>query len=259
MKKGFTLSEVLITLTIIGVVASLSIPSVISNSQQSEYQTGLRKAVSALNSAITLGLAKEGISPKDLTKEYTLFEYLSKHMSVMKSTTNLSTYFYAKRPNIASMSGYVTNKAFYTPDGMRYEMASNIGSASMRYKTHETATYLNLCYGYDDCNPGTGKSVSHGFNCGSYGLKKEDTSLPQTRGMRAPCLITVDVNGDRKPNPANINCKKAECAENYKIADVMGKRLTDVFSVMITDKEAIPFGVAAQRAMYSGASKRNKN
>ena len=34
MRKAFTLAEVLITLAIIGVVAAISIPSVISNSQQ---------------------------------------------------------------------------------------------------------------------------------------------------------------------------------------------------------------------------------
>ena len=74
--------------------------------------------------------------------------------------------------------------------------------------------------------------------------------------MRALCLITVDVNGDRKPNPANVNCHEAKCAENYKIADPMGTRLTDLFSVMITDKAAILYGVAAQRAMYQGKKER---
>ena len=34
MRKAFTLAEVLITLAIIGVVAALTIPSVISNTQQ---------------------------------------------------------------------------------------------------------------------------------------------------------------------------------------------------------------------------------
>lgn len=43
-KQAFTLAEVLITLAIIGIVAALSIPSVISNTQQAEYRTGLKKA-----------------------------------------------------------------------------------------------------------------------------------------------------------------------------------------------------------------------
>ncbi len=43
-EKGFTLAEVLITLAIIGVVAAISIPSVISNSQQQEFKTGLKKS-----------------------------------------------------------------------------------------------------------------------------------------------------------------------------------------------------------------------
>ena len=43
-KKGFTLAEVLITLAIIGVVAAIAIPSVISNTQQQEFKTGLKKS-----------------------------------------------------------------------------------------------------------------------------------------------------------------------------------------------------------------------
>ena len=60
--SGFTLAEVLITLAIIGVVAALSIPAVISNSQQQEFKTGLRKAVSVLNSAIKASDAVPSIS-----------------------------------------------------------------------------------------------------------------------------------------------------------------------------------------------------
>ena len=65
-----------------------------------------------------------------------------------------------------------------------------------------------------------------------------------------PCLIIVDVNGDRKPNPANIHCKSNSCALPYKFSDPLGLKLTDLFTIMITDKQAIPYGVAAQRAMY---------
>ena len=65
MKKGFTLAEVLITLAIIGIVAALTIPSVISNYQQQEFKTGLKKAVSVLNEAIQTNIAQDGETPYD--------------------------------------------------------------------------------------------------------------------------------------------------------------------------------------------------
>ena len=85
-KKGFTLAEVLITLAIIGVVAAISIPSVISNSQQQEFKTGLRKAVSVLNSAITMNMAIDGETPYE---NVDLFNYLQRHMSIMRTFTQL--------------------------------------------------------------------------------------------------------------------------------------------------------------------------
>lgn len=56
MKKrfGFTLAEVLITLGIIGVVAALTIPTLISKYQKQEYVTQLKKAYSQFNEALQL-------------------------------------------------------------------------------------------------------------------------------------------------------------------------------------------------------------
>jgi prepilin-type N-terminal cleavage/methylation domain-containing protein len=46
---AFTLAEVLITLAIIGVVAALSIPSVVKNYQETQFKTAYKKAFSDLN------------------------------------------------------------------------------------------------------------------------------------------------------------------------------------------------------------------
>ena len=48
MKKrlGFTLAEVLITLGIIGVVAAMTIPTLMNQTGQAEFKTGLKKMVS---------------------------------------------------------------------------------------------------------------------------------------------------------------------------------------------------------------------
>ena len=256
MKKGFTLAEVLITLAIIGVVAAVSIPSVISNSNQQQYKTGLKKAVSVLNSAITMGMAKEGVSPYDLSADYRLFDYLQKHMNVLKSTTDVSTIFMAYDPGILA-GGYINNSVFYTADGMRFEFYKSAGSAFHRYELYEGRSttggtvYPNLCYGYPNASSCPETQPHWSFRCGSYGLSD---NINKT--VISPCLITVDVNGDRKPNPANVNCRKAECAEQFKYADPNGIRLTDSFTIMITDRGARPYGVAAQRAMYSGTKKK---
>lgn len=59
--KAFTLAEVLITLGIIGVVAALTIPTLISNYQKQVYVTRLQKGISVLNNGVRLMMADEGI------------------------------------------------------------------------------------------------------------------------------------------------------------------------------------------------------
>ncbi|MDD3436380.1 MAG: prepilin-type N-terminal cleavage/methylation domain-containing protein [Candidatus Gastranaerophilales bacterium] len=54
---GFTLAEVLITLGIIGVVAAMTIPTLMNQTGQAEFKTGLKKAMSVLNQAITMNVA----------------------------------------------------------------------------------------------------------------------------------------------------------------------------------------------------------
>lgn len=51
---AFTLAEVLITLTIIGVIAALTIPALINNYQKQTYVTQLKKAYSQINEALKL-------------------------------------------------------------------------------------------------------------------------------------------------------------------------------------------------------------
>ena len=53
-KAAFTLAETLITLTIIGVVAALTIPNLISSYQKHTYVVGLKKAYSQLQNAMTI-------------------------------------------------------------------------------------------------------------------------------------------------------------------------------------------------------------
>ena len=252
--RGFTLAEVLITLAIIGVVAAISIPSVISNSQQQEFKTGLRKAVSVLNSAITMNMAIDGESPYDNAD---LWHYLQRHMSVMKS--GVTPYYFNYRMD--GGGGYShhggTNMAFYTTDGMRFEMDDGARYSIPLHESNQKICGASSQKG--DGSTHTGADMSKGEygdscgGCGSYGLSNNPNNT-----TKPPCLIMVDVNGDRKPSPANVNCKNSECQKNnfYTYPSPDAKKLTDIFGIMITEDRAVPFGVAAQRAMYQAQAKK---
>ena len=241
--KGFTLAEVLITLAIIGVVAAISIPSVISNSQQQEFKTGLRKAVSVLNSAITMNMALDGESPYENAD---LFNYLQKHMAVIETVSSVAKK-YLVTPAWSNQTAF-TNAAFYTTDGMRFEFNryNTFASSAASLKLHENGA--SICAG--NTAPSLDGAAPCG-GCGSYGLNNNPDGT-----TKPPCLILVDVNGDRKPNPANVNCRALECAKPLKYSDPLGLKLTDLFTIIITDKQAIPYGVAAQRAMYQAQAKK---
>ena len=248
--KGFTLAEVLITLAIIGVVAAISIPSVISNSQQQEFKTGLRKAVSVLNSAITMNMAIDGESPYDNKQ---LIQYLTRHMSVLKTTTLLSYSYISYTCFNNGTCDDNTNAAFYTTDGMRFEFNSHLqtgsGGAAGHDKLHESN--VRAC---DATNSYRGDTIE-GENqiltcggCGSYGLNHNPNGT-----TKPPCIIMVDVNGDKKPTPGNVTCKDASCAKSsnlYKVPLPAEKKVRDTFSILITEDRAIPYGVTAQKAMY---------
>ena len=239
MKKyGFTLAEVLITLMIIGIVAALTIPSVISNYQQQEFKTGLKKAVSVLNEAIQTNIAQEGETPYD---NEDLFSYIQKHMSVIKSGSTSWRIFQRGEDDSWSTEG--GNLVFYTTDGMRFEVAS---MGHKEQHLHESSITIS---GHEKFSGGNyGKVIG---NCGSYGLSENPNKT-----TAAPCLITVDVNGDRKPNPSvldriNPEFGNREIKGTYTYPSPNDKKINDLFNIMITDEKAIPFGVVAQRAMYN--------
>ena len=245
-QKAFTLAEVLITLAIIGVVAALSIPAVISNSQQQEFKTGLRKAVSVLNSAITMNMALDGESPYDNANTYA---YLQKHMSVIKSTSKLPwNAKYVAWNNMEYNSG--KNAGFYTTDGMRFETddyTTNAHPGGDTLKLHESDN--NACF----ISAVLEQSNTLCGGCGSYGLNHNPNNT-----TKVPCAILVDVNGDKKPTPQKAASTVAECdadsecskVQEYKIPKPEQNRVSDIFVILITDDRAIPYGVVAQKAMY---------
>jgi len=233
MKKGFSLAEVLITLTILGVIIAVTIPSVTLVTDQKQFQTGLKKALSALNNAIALNSALDNITPGETEN---LYEYLMKRMNVAKTVSD--------RRKIYLVNDDMKNAVFYTTDGIRYEF---------RTGENENKSYKLDIDNVFACEKSQIGEKEYGCEgCGSYGLTDNPSGTKEP-----PCVILVDVNGDKKPNPKNATCHDEECAKinGYKITEPNGSRIMDLYAVLITERGAIPYGDLAQRATYEG----NKN
>ncbi len=79
MKKGFTLAEVLITLGIVGIVAAMTLPSVISNYKKKEVPIQLKKFYSVLQNAMLQSTLDNGaIEYWEFPSQQSNYEMLNK-------------------------------------------------------------------------------------------------------------------------------------------------------------------------------------
>ncbi len=76
--KGFTLSEVLITLGIIGVVASMTLPTLIAKYNKKQTAIAVKAAYSMLSQAILQSVADNG-DTKYWTKNLSSKQYYDKY------------------------------------------------------------------------------------------------------------------------------------------------------------------------------------
>jgi len=112
--KAFTLAEVLITLLIIGVIASIVIPGLIANTQQAELKVAWKKAVATINSAIIMQKANEGELNIDNLKNY---------MNIVKNCSTSQTLPECAMPcplNWGCSGKPTASQIFVTADGMQW-------------------------------------------------------------------------------------------------------------------------------------------
>ena len=141
-KTAFTLAEVLITLGIIGVVAALTLPSVINNTQKKEIQEGLKKAYSTLQQALLMYQNDTGETPTRqsfITKagslKTSLFPYFtggydcgngSEETACIKLINSVTNNPYRNFSNNAQVNAiYFDDGQFILSDGMMYFFENN--------------------------------------------------------------------------------------------------------------------------------------
>lgn len=85
MRKAFTLAEVLITLGIIGVVASMTLPALINKTHGAQYKTALQKSYSIITQALQALNADQGfVATRDTYANRTFANYYKKYFKILK-------------------------------------------------------------------------------------------------------------------------------------------------------------------------------
>ena len=178
--NAFTLAEVLITLVIIGVIASMTIPTLMNNTNKQEYVSRLKKAYSTLSQATNRIIAEEGNPRGDIggwgTSTEAIFNMYKKYLSNAK------------------VCGTDTTGCF---DGT-YKNLNNT-SANMNTNSHYKLIMAD----------GTELAVTQGWHNFS-----SDCSESYVGANDICQLITIDINGAKKPNKTGYDVFSLTLKEN---------------------------------------------
>ena len=169
-KCAFTLAEVLITLGIIGVVAAMTLPTLVQNYQGAVLQTQLKKAYSILTQALQKMQYDEAMIPNSAN-------YGNQHGT---NETGGGLFMEKFRPYFLSFGNCRTRNCLKPT--MQDENGNNI-MYSDRYKNYNDTSNLPTNY-FDD-----GQMIT------------ADTMMIFIENYTSKIFITVDVNGiNKRPN-----------------------------------------------------------
>lgn len=231
MKKlGFTLAEVLITLSIIGVVASMTMPALMTNTQEQQAITGLKKGINTLTEIGQTNNAMEGwdfASAAETAADIQASLATSDAYSFTTLLAKRAQVDFAKgsAPKDMKTEALATYKAVYLKDGtaIYYESGDTVKATADNAKTYTD----NLPIGYVvyyDTNGMKGPNIVS--NCAS--------------GGQLGAVYTSD--GGAADKPGNVTADAA----NTACATTTGNRnLKDIYAIRIRGTIAEPEGNAS--------------
>ena len=156
MKKffAFTLAEVLITIGVIGVVAAITLPSIVSNIQGMQYRSKVKKTYSALVQAVSLAKANYDVDLDTLETSC-----VDGENDKLPSTYSVCALFNSTLSGAKYISETDPNHPKYYHDEIKYAHAYQLsdGSTVSFILNSEYISYPpSEIYGYIDVNGKTG-------------------------------------------------------------------------------------------------------
>ena len=152
-KNGFTLAEVLITLGIIGVVAAMTMPTLMNSTNGAQYKTAYKKALSVLSQAVVLNVALDDYDMSQTVAETandsaSLYNMFNNRMNVVKTEGNAYSASNADTVKFGKNSG---NYTLYFNDGITFTFPTTAAECT-EGNANIGIGDTKKCYGVIDVN-----------------------------------------------------------------------------------------------------------
>lgn len=262
IKKGFTLAEVLITLGIIGVVAAMTIPTLIQNTNSVKFAAQFKKTVSTLSQAALMAQAQYDVNYQNAGGVSDPSTCGSQALTSGQSESEITI--------CSILNSTLAGQTFYGKYGTNNVKAAN-GSGQYAFDELDDGYSLDpddmLVYGLADgsyvgfnpnavgCHLGVGSKLADAMagavaQQGTQGQEGYVAGHPA--GALNNCLGFVDVNGPTGPNKqvscSNPSDTKLDPSDNCEIA-MTGSAMGDVFPIVFHDGTVEPATNAAKMAL----------
>ena len=242
MKKrfGFTLAEVLITLGIIGVVAAMTIPTLIQNTNSVKFESQFKKSISTLSQAALMSQAQYDV-------DFSLVDPIGEGadcstVNVASGSNTLCGVLNGTLAGYAHLGKFGTAKGADGTNAYTYTKAQNDFFPTNKYELIQLADGSVVGYNTEAsrCALQVGNKIADAVG---------------SSGSLASCLGFIDVNGVTSPN------REVECATANTTAltpetpcqlGTTGASIGDVYPIVFHDGTAEPLTNAARAVLAKG-------
>ena len=250
--KGFTLAEVLITLGIIGVVAAMTMPTLINSTQGAQYKTGFKKALTVLSQAVVMNIA---LNDYDLS-QVVAGTNIPKSGTMPEAGLGAQSLYdlFHNRLNIVRESGPIFN---ITPgDSDQWIIVSNTdkGDYEAFATKHKGDPFPVLTKGQSWPAETTFLFMNDGitfiFDNRQDTCQKANTNIGVANDNY--CYGFIDVNGQKAPNRV-VQCDQGSMSGTAGDDDATCtvSSPTDIYPVALYDQSVIPASAAARAVLYN--------
>ena len=260
--SGFTLAEVLITLGIIGVVAAMTMPTLINSTNGAQYKTAYKKALSVMSQAVAMNIALNDYDLSDTiaganpatgangtaldAQAYTLYSIFRNRLNVTRINTGSD---FSGDSREANFYPVLSNADADDQDGF---VENHIANASTNAHVEITPQTVSTTVG---TNPWPTESTFLFMNDGITLIfdNRQSACRQATANLTDNyCFAFIDVNGQKGPNRV-VECDvegdtTPDGSDDYSCTV---SNPSDIYPIAMYNQTIIPASAAARAVLFA--------